>query len=430
MRKVHFVHTSDWHIGFVQYGKIERFNDFYFAAMNTVNKIIDIQPQFVLHTGDIFHHQKPSPGAIRQAVKVLKKLKDNNIPVYMIRGNHDARNTKELQRGGNIISLLDDLGLIQFIDDKVISIDDNIKIMGVGYYTGKSSVYRLDDILDDYDPSDETFDILALHAYIEGQLERNVQISIKEISDYKVDYIGVGHYHIPWKKPKLKIYCPGSSEATSSNDWNRLDLIDKISIYSSFFEIKSEYISSWSSPEVITHNIAVRPKINIVISSDTLEINTLETEILNAIQEKKSIIERNGLDPENSIVKLSVYSEIDVDNLSLLSETEIKNKSNIFHMMSQINGKEKYQDIEIDSFIEQNLEEIILSMLKDEDDPQKFLEIIMDIINMFGEKKHREPSEETINLIINKMNELANGNTLAEDEMRQLVESEFKGGLK
>ena len=64
MVKIQFVHTSDWHLGYTQYNKIERNRDFKDAALKLVDEIINIKPDFVLHTGDVFHLSKPSPSTI------------------------------------------------------------------------------------------------------------------------------------------------------------------------------------------------------------------------------------------------------------------------------------------------------------------------------------------------------------------------------
>ena len=45
MDEVHFVHTSDWHLGFSQYDKLERYSDFREAAEKIVEKIIELSPQ-------------------------------------------------------------------------------------------------------------------------------------------------------------------------------------------------------------------------------------------------------------------------------------------------------------------------------------------------------------------------------------------------
>ena len=155
--KIHFVHTSDWHLGFAQHNKTDRFNDFGKAVNRVVDKILEIKPEFVLHTGDIFHHAKPNPGAIRHAYSILRRLKEENIPFYTIRGNHDGKNVTELLRGGNIVSLLADLDIINYIREQIIEVKGSL-ILGIGYHTGEVSVRHLDNILDDQNLSSLSFE--------------------------------------------------------------------------------------------------------------------------------------------------------------------------------------------------------------------------------------------------------------------------------
>lgn len=398
MSKIHFIHTSDWHLGFNQYNKIERYNDFYNAADQMVDKAIQLKPQFILHTGDLFHHQIPSPGAIRQAVRLLRKFKRNDIPVYMIRGNHDAKNSKLLQRGGNVISLLDDLKLIHFVDDEIVHPQNNVNIIGVGYYTGQSSVFILDELFDDFTPDKTTFDIIAMHAYIEGQLERNVQISLKDLNEYDVNYIGMGHYHIPWQNIKRQIYVPGSTETTSTNDWRRGDTIDQISMFSSFYEIKSTFENNvWQSVNVTTHKINVRPKILLNINSKANNIDNLIEEINTNIKKKKEQISRIGGNSDSAILKLDILSELDIEELSMLSSDEFLENNNLFHVILTYNGTEKYKDIEIENFVERNIENVILKLLKEETNPDQILQSIMELIDIYGNSKLKDVEERDLN---------------------------------
>lgn len=48
-----FAHLSDTHLGYRQYGLIEREDDFYNVFNEIVDKIIDERVDFVIHSGDL-----------------------------------------------------------------------------------------------------------------------------------------------------------------------------------------------------------------------------------------------------------------------------------------------------------------------------------------------------------------------------------------
>jgi DNA repair exonuclease SbcCD nuclease subunit len=84
-----FVHISDNHLGYRQYNLDEREQDFYGAFMQCIDKIIEIRPDFVVHSGDLFERSAPPINAIHTAIEGFCKLKEHNIPIFMIHGNHD-----------------------------------------------------------------------------------------------------------------------------------------------------------------------------------------------------------------------------------------------------------------------------------------------------------------------------------------------------
>ena len=285
-----FVHTSDWHLGFRQYNIETRLQDFVRAASRTVNRILEINPDFVLHTGDLFHDNRPTAGVIRAAVRLLRRLNDKGIPVYMIRGNHD---THQNAKGGSIMHLLEDLDLIHFVNDEMISIGE-IDIIGINYHPVRALEKKLSELVDkniDRIKNDGKFSILALHNFIQGQLEGH-EIPLTRLADLGFDYIGGGHYHIPWKKDRFNIYTPGSLEATSSNDWNREDVVDGIGIYSSFYLVESEKDGSgWKKPVVTECKVPVRPRITAHIESSAENLEQFEKEITEYLRAKLSQVD-------------------------------------------------------------------------------------------------------------------------------------------
>jgi len=84
---VKFAHLSDCHLGGWREPKLRDANTKAFVM--ATDKILKENVDFVLIAGDLFNTAVPGIDSVRLAVEQLKRLKDNNIPVYFIAGSHD-----------------------------------------------------------------------------------------------------------------------------------------------------------------------------------------------------------------------------------------------------------------------------------------------------------------------------------------------------
>ena len=104
-----FVHASDLHLGYSQYGLEQRRQDFDNAFSELVDKTIDLRPDFMIIAGDLFHQARPSNHTLENTIRSFKRLKDAGIPVLTVDGSHDsAPNTIT----STILYPLDSAGLI------------------------------------------------------------------------------------------------------------------------------------------------------------------------------------------------------------------------------------------------------------------------------------------------------------------------------
>src|SRR3990170_8195627 len=104
-----FVHASDLHLGYAQYGLEARRQDFDNAFTELVDKTIELKPAFMIIAGDLFHQARPSNTTLENAIRNFKRLRDAGIPVLTVDGSHDsAPNTIT----GTILTPLDSAGLI------------------------------------------------------------------------------------------------------------------------------------------------------------------------------------------------------------------------------------------------------------------------------------------------------------------------------
>ena len=109
MKPFSFVHASDLHLGYSQYGLEARRQDFDDAFKELIEKTIELKPDFMIIAGDIFHQPRPSNHTLENTIRSFKRLKDAGIPVLTVDGSHDsAPNTIT----STILYPLDSAGLI------------------------------------------------------------------------------------------------------------------------------------------------------------------------------------------------------------------------------------------------------------------------------------------------------------------------------
>ena len=93
------IHFSDTHLGFSDLdvtnanGVNQREADFYEAFKDVIEAIILQMPDYVIHTGDLFHRASPSNRAITFVLTQLKRLEKLHIPLIIIAGNHSTPRT-------------------------------------------------------------------------------------------------------------------------------------------------------------------------------------------------------------------------------------------------------------------------------------------------------------------------------------------------
>ena len=93
------LHFSDTHLGFNDLDIINNENinqreaDFYDAFCQVVEQIKLIKPDFIIHTGDLFHRSSPSNRAITFALEKFKEIDSLEIPFILIAGNHSTPRT-------------------------------------------------------------------------------------------------------------------------------------------------------------------------------------------------------------------------------------------------------------------------------------------------------------------------------------------------
>jgi len=96
MRIIHF---SDLHLGVETYGRINpetgvstRLDDFLAALDKVVDYALDNSIDLVLFCGDAYKSREPSQTQQREFARRINRLSSNDIPIFLLVGNHDMPN--------------------------------------------------------------------------------------------------------------------------------------------------------------------------------------------------------------------------------------------------------------------------------------------------------------------------------------------------
>ncbi|WP_407424864.1 exonuclease SbcCD subunit D [Methanobrevibacter sp.] len=212
-----FAHLADTHLGYRQFGLIEREKDFYEVFEKVIDKIIEEKVDFVIHSGDLFETARPSPIALLTFQKGLLKLKGSGIPMYAIAGNHDI-----VMRNDSIPPqvIFKKLGLKVISPINTNYMHGDIFIAGLPFYPSsqvknlKSKLAELSKKAANHEKS-----ILVLHQGIDKYFGYNFELEIGDLPD-NFNYYALGHIHnyVNDNFGKGKLVYPGSGEIWKINE--------------------------------------------------------------------------------------------------------------------------------------------------------------------------------------------------------------------
>jgi len=121
------LHCSDIHLGKKPFGSKEyseiRYNDYFLAFDKIVLSAIEKDIEVFLISGDFFDKKELVPQTLNKAEDSLIKLKENNIEVLIIEGNHD--NSKTGKEYNSWINYLENKGYFKKLKYSVSNDGEN-----------------------------------------------------------------------------------------------------------------------------------------------------------------------------------------------------------------------------------------------------------------------------------------------------------------
>lgn len=229
-----FLHIADVHLGCTRYQLPESPRDFFDAWIDVLQRYaIGENVDFVLMCGDFFHKRSVPPETMNYAVAGLQLMKDSNIPVITIEGNHDQKHTDSdyswlrSLANWNLVHLLEPSNSDGRIIYQPWNEDDGkggfidigrARIFGSHWYgaSANRAIPMLTEAIRD-NHREDAFHILMLHTDVEGHQTHPIPaLSLSALKELRsvTDYVGLGHTHMHYEIDNWA-FNPGSIEVTN-----------------------------------------------------------------------------------------------------------------------------------------------------------------------------------------------------------------------
>ncbi len=228
------IHFADLHLGVESYGHIDaesglssRFLDFLNSFDQMVDYAIEEKAELVLFCGDAYKSRDPSQTQQREFARRIRKLVENNIPVFLLVGNHDLPNASGR---ANTIEIYDTLGIqnvyvaerpgifriptpsgtIQIVAlpwlkrSNVVSKEDtkNLDFVQLNQKMQQILSDIIDKLASELDPALSA--VLAAHVWVQGarvgsedtmSIGQEHMLLVSSVARPCFDYVALGHIH-------------------------------------------------------------------------------------------------------------------------------------------------------------------------------------------------------------------------------------------
>ncbi|MDK2783492.1 MAG: repair protein SbcD/Mre11 [Thermococcaceae archaeon] len=184
-------HIADTHLGYRQYNLEERENDIYDAFNEVIDRMIEERVDVVIHAGDFFDSPHPPIKALYVAKEGIKKLREHNIPILTVLGEHDTPRRRAMPP-----HLLLDIPILGIGQVQKVVIND-VAFFGISNLKGhrvellKEELSKVDLLTREYNKS-----VLIAHQAIKKFLpfEEAYELEMADLPR-EITYYAFGHIH-------------------------------------------------------------------------------------------------------------------------------------------------------------------------------------------------------------------------------------------
>lgn len=204
LKSFSFIHASDLHLGYSQYGLEARREDFDNAFRELVDKSLMLKPDFVIIAGDLFHQARPSNVTLENAIKNFTRLRNAGITVLTVDGSHDSAPN---MLTGTILNPLDSTGLIYYLprhEGACWRMQDCCYVYGVpNFRTRRKTEELLPAFMEQNKPAPDpnVFNIFVFHMALDlpGLKPPYIEAEASpELLPEGFNYYAAGHVHTPY----------------------------------------------------------------------------------------------------------------------------------------------------------------------------------------------------------------------------------------
>ena len=356
-----FAHLGDCHLGGWRQPELKELN--FQSFKEAIRRIIIQKVDFVLISGDLFDSSYPPIDTLKDTFEQFKKLKENNIPVFLIAGSHDYSVS-----GKTFLDVLEKSGFctnVSIFEEKNNSIIlqptiyKNVAIYG---YPGKKSGLEVEEIKRIKLQDSPLFKILLLHTTIRDAIG-NIPINAVETHEIpSVNYLALAHLHINYNKEGI-VY----SGPTFPNNLSELEELQAGSFY--IFhdgKIRKEEIKL---KEVLSINLEIN---NALTATEKI----LSYLILQEIKDKIIVIRLSG------VIETGKISDIDFQKI----ESFLKEKKAYIFLKSTSKLHLEESDVKLEFTQTENLEEQIIKNFS-EKNPNTNNQLISNLLRALEKEK-------------------------------------------
>lgn len=369
---VKFAHISDVHLGGWKQQPMQDLN--FESFKKTIDICINSKLDFILFAGDLFDSAYPPIEILKETFAQFKRLKDANIPCFIIAGSHDYSVS-----GKTFLDVLEKAGFCKNVhnaeerEDQIIlnpHIHKNIALYG---YPGKKSGLEVPDLRKvKLNEAPGMFKIFMLHTTIDKVVGTLPIDSIESEKLPKADYYALGHIHVLYNE-KGFVY-PGP---LFPNNFKELEDLKQGSF-------------------VIVDTDSTQQVQFIKVPSKEIEEVKLEFED-GLIATEQILLELGKRNIEDKIVLLRIKGELKRGKNSDIKFSQIeeyaKEKGAYFLLKNTHDLKTKEVELEIEVANSENIEEETIKIYS-EKNPSDFNSLIPSLMNALSiEKQEGEKSD-------------------------------------
>jgi len=375
------IHFSDTHLGFNDLEILNEHNinqreaDFYDAFSQVVEQIKQIKPDYIIHTGDLFHRSSPSNRAITFALEQFKIINALNIPFILIAGNHSTPRTN---LSAPILKIFENFeNIFVSYEQKYKKIEfKEVVFHALPHMNDETTALSQIELCEaNIDTSKKN--IMMMHcsvgaSYLMQEFGEWVFPTNKEYIFEKMDYVALGHWHGFGHVGKHEnVYYSGSTERTSLNDKRNSK---------GFVEI------DFGSTTLVV------PKSQLTIKFTEIKIRPIVQKELNCEDYENALIDTS--DTKDAIV------EVKLTNLTPLQSIDIQNadiKKLFPHAMS-VSVKREFKlasnETNLADIEALSLEEYFLAHIKEDANDTEFERLKEKITELFA--LYEESADDTL----------------------------------